>query len=74
MQCTVPRNPRGAVQDAQGSLKDTFCNHLKHGWLFQHQNKVGNHHLQVAMFRCFSGFGSEITCSGMVSKSVYKES
>ena len=22
--------------------------------LFQRQNKVGNHHLQVAMFRCFS--------------------
>ena len=28
----------------QGSLKDTFRNHLKHG--FFHQNKVGNHHLQ----------------------------
>ena len=43
--------------------------------LFQHPNKVGNHHLQVAMFRCFSckdpcyikmgvsisGFGEDLT-------------
>ena len=38
-----------------GLLKRSpFCNHLKHV-LLQHQNKVGNHHLQVAMFdRCFS--------------------
>ena len=36
-----------------GLLKRSpFCNHLKHMLLFQHQNKVGNHHLQVAMFRC----------------------
>ena len=29
-------------QTQQGSLEDTFCNHLKHV-AFQHQNKVGNH-------------------------------
>ena len=36
-----------------GSLKEIsiLLNHLKHGWLFQHQNKDLNHHLQVAMFR-----------------------
>ena len=34
----------------QGSLKDTSCPFET--WLFHHQNKVGNHHLQVAMFRC----------------------
>ena len=59
---------------AQGSLKDTFCNHLK-----QHPNKVGNHHLQVAMFdRCFScspiPVGFLLACSGadfhMVTASV----
>ena len=34
-----------------GLLKGSpCCNHLKHGVF--HQNK-GNHHLQVAMFRCF---------------------
>ena len=34
----------------QGSLKDTFCNHLKHGYVSTQIR--GIHHLQVAMFRC----------------------
>ena len=34
----------------KGSLKDTFCNHLKHV-AFSTKMK-GHHHLQVAMFRC----------------------
>ena len=35
----------------RGSLKDTFCSHLKHDAF---STKKGNHHLQVAMFRCFA--------------------
>ena len=32
------------------SLKDTFCNHLNHG--FFNTKTKGHQHLQVAMFRC----------------------
>ena len=35
----------------QGSLNDTFCNHLKHVAFSTPCFFVGNHHLQVAMFR-----------------------
>ena len=34
---------------SQGSLKDTFCNHLEHG--FFNTKIQGHHHLQGAMFR-----------------------
>ena len=38
---------------AQGSLKDLHFAYLKH-CLFNKKYIVGNHNLQVAMFRCFS--------------------
>ena len=51
------RSPYGCVlklgrrwHQKQGSLKDTCCNHLNHG--FFNTKIKGHHHLQVAMFRC----------------------
>ena len=39
-------------ESLQGSSKDTCCNHLRH---VAFSTKIkGHHHLQVAMFRCFS--------------------
>ena len=39
-----------------GLLKrNACCNHLKHGWLFQHQNRRKQLRLQVAMIRWYNG-------------------